>query len=73
MGFRKYKRHIAKARLKALGADRVNRKLNNMKDGRPLWRVMTEGKSGQEAEAVQIGTIDPTPRHRRRKGEKVSA
>lgn len=70
---RKYLRHIAKMRLKALGADRVNRKLNKMKNGRPLWRVMTEGKSGKEAEAVQIGTIAPEPRHRRRKGEKVSA
>ena len=71
---RKYKRQIAKARLKAMGADRVNRKLGRVKDGLPLWRVLTEGKSGQEAEAVQIGTATaPKARRNRRKVEKVSA
>lgn len=74
MGFRKYKRQIAKARLKTLGAGNVNRKLKRRKDGLPLWRVMTEGKSGREAEAVQIGTATaPKAKKTRRKVEKVSA
>lgn len=72
---RKYRRQIAKARLKALGADRVNRKLGIVRNGLPLWRVLTEGKTGQEAEAVQIGTAIAPKKARklRRKVEKVSA
>ena len=51
---RELKRSIAKARLQVMGVGNVNRKLKRRKDGRPLWRVVTEGKSGKDAERAQI-------------------
>ncbi len=54
MGMRKYKRQIAKARLTALGVERVNRKMRKVKDGIALWRVVLIGKTGKEAETAQM-------------------
>lgn len=51
---RKYQRQIAKARLAAMGVGNVNRKMKKRKDGVPLWRAVTEGKSGMDAERVQM-------------------
>jgi hypothetical protein len=52
---RKYLRQIAKARLAAMGVGNINRKMANKKDdGRPLWRVVTSGESGREAERIQL-------------------
>ena len=39
MGFRKYKRQIAKGRLKALGFERVNRFMAQLRGGVPVWRI----------------------------------
>lgn len=39
MGFRKYKRAIAKARLKALGFERVNRVMSKERGGVKVWRI----------------------------------
>lgn len=51
---RKLKRSVAKARLAVLGVGNINRKLRNVKDGLPLWRVVTEGESGKEAAQAQF-------------------
>lgn len=39
MGFRKYKRQIAKARLKALGFVRVNKVMSQLRGGVKVWRI----------------------------------
>lgn len=39
MGFRKYKRQIAKHRLKALGFERVNRVMSQLRGGVKVWRM----------------------------------
>jgi len=39
MGFRKYKRQIAKGRLKALGFERVNRVMSTERGGVKVWRI----------------------------------
>ena len=39
MGFRKYKRQIAKHRLKALGFVRVNKVMSQLRGGVKVWRI----------------------------------
>ena len=39
MGFRKYKRQIAKRRLAALGFERVNRVISRERGGVKVWRI----------------------------------
>ena len=39
MGFRKYKRQIAKHRLKALGFVRVNKVMSQLRGGVKVWRM----------------------------------
>lgn len=39
MGFRKYKRQIAKRRLTALGFERVNRVMSKERGGVKVWRI----------------------------------
>lgn len=39
MGFRKYKRQIAKHRLKVLGFVRVNKVMSQLRGGVKVWRI----------------------------------
>ena len=66
---RKLKRQIAKARLNAMGVGNVNRKMSRRKDGLPLWRAVTEGKSGRDARRVQMnfGKLMKAKREERKK------
>ena len=54
MGLRKYKRSIAKARLAAADFGKINKKLNVVRNGVPLWRAILTGKEGRDAERVQM-------------------
>ena len=47
-------RSVAKGRLAAMGVGNVNKKLKRKKGNRPLWRVVTQGESGKEAERIQL-------------------
>ena len=51
---RKYKRATAKARMKACGVERINRKMSQRKDGVPLWRSFLFGEFAKQAERAQI-------------------
>jgi len=70
---RKYLRQIAKARMKAMGMDRVNRRMNvtgtgpNMRT--QLWKRVTVGDMAKEAENKQA----EGGRKLRRKLKKVPA
>lgn len=55
MSIRSAERRIAKARMAALGIDRINRKMGKKKDKTdknelPLWRQVLTGKYAAEAE-----------------------
>lgn len=51
---RKYLRNIAKARLKVLGAEKVNRKMGKRNSkGNPLWKEVLFGEYAKAAEAKQ--------------------
>lgn len=54
MGLRKYKRQIAKARLKAAGAGNVNKKLAQVVDGEKVWRRALTGETGKRALQAQM-------------------
>ena len=66
MNIRSIKRQIAKARMKALGIDKVNRKMGNRQ-----WRKVIDGEYAAAALNAQIGRIGK-PKSRR-KLKKVSA
>ena len=51
MGVRKYKRQIAKARLKAIGVDKVNRRLRVASEGAPIWRKVLADAKAHDAQA----------------------
>lgn len=51
---RKYYRTIAKARMKAAGCDRVNRKLGMKINGEANWRRVIFGDLAKDAEGWQI-------------------
>ena len=51
MGVRKYKRQIAKARLKAIGVDKVNRRLRVVSEGAPIWRKVLADAKAHDAQA----------------------
>lgn len=72
---RKYRRQIAKARLKAMGVGNVNRQMHREQDGVRNWRRALTGETGQAAEKAQImaGLKIAKPRKPRRKLWKVSA
>ncbi len=72
---RKYRRQIAKARLKAMGVGNVNRQMHREQDGVKNWRRALTGETGQAAEKAQImaGLKIAKPRKPRRKLWKVSA
>lgn len=56
MGMRKHQRQIAKARMAALGIDRINRKLKiRNPDGVQNWRRILTGDIAEAAERAQIG------------------
>lgn len=61
---RKYKRQIARARMTALGIDRVNRKMAKNTPAGKLWRQFLTGKYAEQGKRAQIG---PTIRRRIRK------
>lgn len=51
MGVRKYKRQIAKARLKAIGVDKVNRRMSvDTHDGK-IWRRVLDDAKAHDAQA----------------------
>ena len=70
MGLRKYKRSIAKARLKAASVGNVNRKLSKVRDGIPMWRMALTGDSGEKLERVQMnyGKLIKARRNERKAG-----
>lgn len=47
----KYKRLIAKARLRAIGADRVNRRLRATVEGVKVWRKILADAKAHNAQA----------------------
>ena len=50
---RKYLRQVAKARLKALGAGNVNKKLSRKNaDGQPLWKAALYGQYAKSGAAA---------------------
>ena len=51
MGVRKYKRQIAKARLKAIGVDKVNRRMSVDTDGGKIWRKVLDDPKAHDAQA----------------------
>ena len=51
MGARKYKRQIAKARLKAIGVDKVNRRLRIDNGGGKIWRKVLADAKAHDAQA----------------------
>ena len=51
---RKYKRAIAKARMKACGIERINRRMSQRKGGVSLWRSFLWGEFAKQAERAQI-------------------
>ena len=51
MGVRKYKRQIAKARLKAIGVDKVNRRMSVDTDGGKIWRMVLDDAKAHDAQA----------------------
>ena len=52
---RKYKRAIAKARMKACGIERINRKMGRRTwNGKTLWREFITGKFAEQARRAQI-------------------
>ena len=66
MNIRTIRRQIAKARMKALGIDKVNRKM-----AQGQWRKVIDGEYAMQALNAQIGRIGK-PKSRR-KLKKVSA
>lgn len=51
---RKYLRSVAKARLKVLGAEKVNKKMGRRNaKGNPLWKEVLFGEYAKQAEAKQ--------------------
>ena len=54
MGVRKYKRTIAKERMRALGIDRVNKRFGRVQDGLSNWRRALTGETGEAAEKAQM-------------------
>lgn len=51
---RKYQRAVAKARMKAMGIERVNRRMSRKVEGKTLWREILWGKYAAEARRAQI-------------------
>ena len=54
MGFRALKRAVAKGRLKALNAGRINRNFHILRGGVPTWKRALYGKSGEAAHKAQM-------------------
>ena len=54
MGMRKYRRQVAKDRMRALGIDRVNRRFGRVQDGLSNWRRALTGETGEAAEKAQM-------------------
>ena len=54
MNIRSIKRQIAKARIKALGGDRINKNFSIDRDGVPTWKRALYGKSGEAAHKAQM-------------------
>ena len=54
MGLRKYKRQIAKARMRVVGFERINKNFSvKNKDGIPNWRVALMDKKAERAQLAQ--------------------
>lgn len=54
MGMRKYKRQVAKARMKVVGFERINKNFSvKNADGIPNWRLALMDKKAERAQAVQ--------------------
>ena len=51
MGMRKYRRQVAKERLRAIGVDRVNRRLKVVADGQVIWRKVLADDKAHDAQA----------------------
>lgn len=54
MGMRKYRRQVAKARMKVVGFERINKNFSvKNADGIPNWRLALMDKKAERAQAVQ--------------------
>lgn len=73
MGMRKYKRQIAKARLRVLGVGNVNKQLAVFRGGVQNWRLATSGETGKAAEQAQLRVGARGAKLKKRKIRKVSA
>lgn len=51
MGMRKYRRQVAKERLRAIGVDRVNRRLKVQSEGVAIWRKVLADDKAHDAQA----------------------
>lgn len=54
MNIRSIKRQIAKARIKALGGERINKNFRIKREGVPTWKRALYGKSGEAAHKAQM-------------------
>ena len=54
MNIRSIKRQIAKARIKALGGERINKNFGIDREGIPTWKRALYGKSGKAAYKAQM-------------------
>lgn len=73
MGLRNYQRQIAKERLKALGLDKVNRRMGREQDGIKNWRRALTGETGKAAEQAQMRAGGRAVFQRKRRIRKVGA
>ena len=48
---RKYLRQVAKARLRAIGVDRVNKRMNAVAEGETVWRKVLADPAAHNAQA----------------------
>ena len=51
---REIRRQIAKARMEAAGVGNINKKMSKTRGGVKIWRILTEGKTGKQAEKEQM-------------------
>lgn len=74
MALRKQKRDIAKARLKVIGVDRVNRRLKTTTEtGEVIWRKVLSDKAAHDEQAKGKKPVKLLKKTNERKVKKVTA
>ena len=74
MGTRAIKRQVAKARLRVIGVDRVNRRMKTTtEDGAVIWRKILTDKQAHDEQAKGKKPVKLLKKTNNRKVKKVSA